>query len=259
MVLDLEDAVHPADQRIVDAHWAATFDRSTDTFASPLTQICPAKSWQRPESAFVFNVSGRQTLIAVRDEIRDAVIAALGGVRVDECLTAEDLVARIGRERASIAAVGYLLYLPNDWTSPPTRIGLRRLQPADLPDLERLRQACSRSDLDAAQIEDDQPVIVGAWQAGELASAAGFIYYGEHDRIADVGVLTHPNYRGSGLGKAVVAALASIGQDEGRIVQYEADETNQASLAIARSLGFVEYARESSIVVSSRPTAERAT
>ena len=60
-------------------------------------------------------------------------------------------------------------------------------------------------------------------------------------RFHAVGVGTHPDYRGKGLGKAVVSALVEHIVSEGGIALWNSDSENTVSLALARSVGFIEH------------------
>jgi predicted GNAT family acetyltransferase len=65
------------------------------------------------------------------------------------------------------------------------------------------------------------------------------------DGLVDVGVLTDPDYRGQGLGKAAVSAACAHFVDnaaESRIVCYRHGAKHAASRGIAQSLGFSFYA-----------------
>jgi predicted GNAT family acetyltransferase len=55
--------------------------------------------------------------------------------------------------------------------------------------------------------------------------------------------VTHPAFRGNGYGRAVVSAMTRAALDEGAIPHYQTLASNTASRAIARSLGFTEYAQ----------------
>jgi GNAT superfamily N-acetyltransferase len=54
----------------------------------------------------------------------------------------------------------------------------------------------------------------------------------------DVGLYTHPAHRGRGYGRAVASAMTTEWLPRVEVVRYRALETNSASLAVARSLGF---------------------
>ncbi|MGE5602127.1 MAG: GNAT family N-acetyltransferase, partial [Nitrososphaerales archaeon] len=67
-----------------------------------------------------------------------------------------------------------------------------------------------------------------------LAASSGYRRAG----FMDLGVLTHPGFRGQGLGKAVAGALCAWCAEQGVIAQYRCNTTNAASQALARALNF---------------------
>ncbi len=60
--------------------------------------------------------------------------------------------------------------------------------------------------------------------------------------LRNIGIVTHPRYRRQGYGRAVVSAMAAYTLAGGAIPHYQTVLANAGSLAIARSLGFVQYA-----------------
>lgn len=77
---------------------------------------------------------------------------------------------------------------------------------------------------------------------GQVVAAAGYEVWG--GELAHVGVLTHPRFRGRGLGAAVASATVAHALASGLVVQWRARVTIVASRRIARSLGFVEVGRQ---------------
>ena len=55
-------------------------------------------------------------------------------------------------------------------------------------------------------------------------------------------VLAHPDRRRAGCGKAVVSAVVSYALEADKVLSYQTRMENQPALAIARSLGFEQYA-----------------
>ena len=58
---------------------------------------------------------------------------------------------------------------------------------------------------------------------------------------ADVGVLTHPDYRGRGFAGRLVAAMVDASLPTAGVVRYRALTSNGASLRVARRLGFEPF------------------
>jgi predicted GNAT family acetyltransferase len=63
------------------------------------------------------------------------------------------------------------------------------------------------------------------------------------ERYADIGVVTHPDWRGRGYGTNVAAVVAGAIQNDGRTPIWSCGATNLPSMAIAARLGFEEVFR----------------
>lgn len=83
--------------------------------------------------------------------------------------------------------------------------------------------------------------VAGAIRDDKLVALAHT--FAASDRHADIGVVTHPNWRGQGLATAVAGLVAQAIQRDGRIPVWSCGGTNLASLRIAARLGFTEVSR----------------
>jgi ribosomal protein S18 acetylase RimI-like enzyme len=72
---------------------------------------------------------------------------------------------------------------------------------------------------------------------GDVAASATLNW--QSPRFADIAVYTNPQERGRGWGRTVVAALAHHLLQTGRTPLYHVEPSNEASLQLARRLGFV--------------------
>jgi len=70
-----------------------------------------------------------------------------------------------------------------------------------------------------------------------------------------VGVGVRREYRGKGLGKAVVSTLVEQIASEGGVALWSADVTNPASLRLAAAVGFVDHVFKFSWEVGEQPGA----
>ena len=87
-------------------------------------------------------------------------------------------------------------------------------------------------------------ICYGIVVAGEAASIAFSHRPGiMEDRVADIGVETAEGHRRRGYAKTAVSAVAGHVIDVGGEVRYACRPDNVASIATARSCGFVDYAR----------------
>ncbi len=107
----------------------------------------------------------------------------------------------------------------------------------DDPELEQLRQACGEKEWSEAGFADPEGLVYGLRQDGQMVAAGNMTEY--RGMPADVGVITHPGFRGRGLARRVVSHMTAEQLPTAGIVRYRALQTNLPSLAVASSLGFV--------------------
>ena len=118
--------------------------------------------------------------------------------------------------------------------------GVRRLGEADAEAFAVFESSASPEDLDAAYVELDHWAVFGAFVRERLASVASAYPWGD-SRIADVGVLTLPEFRGCGHALSVVRALCKHAAEQGFEPQYRSQFDNEASIALAKSAGLKHF------------------
>lgn len=187
---------------------------------------------------------GARTAIAVPPGLRAEVRRVAGARPADHLLAGADFKAVWGD---GVARVGGMKVYMMDWAgfrpfAPDPRYTVRALTPADRAAFEAFHARCSPDDRAESDISLDQIAPYGVFDGDRIvAGASTYLWAG----LVDVGVLTDPDARGQGLGKAVVSAVCEhfrrLG-DEAAIVCYRHDVINLESQGIAVSLGFAEYA-----------------
>ncbi|MFC7228539.1 GNAT family N-acetyltransferase [Salinirubellus salinus] len=117
----------------------------------------------------------------------------------------------------------------------------RPLERRDARALSRLRVACPHEEW-AERVGgfdvDGHEVIHGRFADGRLVAVAAA---GADDAVAGIGVVTHPDHRGRGHGRTVVASVSRELLARGLVPEYRAHETWTGSLALARGVGFERY------------------
>lgn len=143
-----------------------------------------------------------------------------------------------------------LLYSrPGSLKMPPPIEGLevRSLTANDQEAFNAFNESCPAEDLEAAFVELDHDIVVGAFHEGTLVcKASAFPFFDEDegdDTVWDIGYATLPAWRGRGYGKACAAYLASLILEKGMLPQIRSTDQRPASLGIARSLGFEDFGR----------------
>lgn len=101
------------------------------------------------------------------------------------------------------------------------------------------KNACSKKDLDEGLVSIEDSVVFGCFHEKHLIGIASYWFLGK--RLADIGVVIHPEYRQQGIGRALVSKLCNWGINNNKINLYRHDVTNKSSQQLALSLNFREY------------------
>lgn len=124
---------------------------------------------------------------------------------------------------------------------------VRRLTLADLTLLEAAPRELQGAGFGSPRGLLTEGVVAGAVVEGRVVAIAHTSSYSE--RHADVGVFTHPGWRGRGLATAAAALVVRQVQAAGRTPVWSAGEDNFASLRVAHKLGFVEVSRRTYVIL----------
>ncbi len=118
---------------------------------------------------------------------------------------------------------------------------VRKLGPADQKSLRSMARAGTPVEWQVSGVHFDNPDLFGAFADGELVAIA------HHNLLttfaANIGVITHPAFRGRGFGKAATSMAMQDALDKGYLVLYQTMVDNGASLALAQRLGCKTYAQ----------------
>ncbi|SFS18002.1 Acetyltransferase (GNAT) family protein [Microbacterium sp. cf046] len=187
-------------------------------------------------------------LLVVLDGPRIATIAPTVAARLS--LTDGDTVSdgvlngKLQTAGLELNGADHLFYLPlreqATLRSHPDHADTRRLRAADTASFERFCANAPEADLDEAFVELDHWLVYGTFANGQLVAAAS-MYPWRGTRLADLGVITLPAYRGRGLAKRVVRAIAADALGQGFEPQYRCQLDNLASIALAGSAGFARF------------------
>jgi GNAT superfamily N-acetyltransferase len=118
---------------------------------------------------------------------------------------------------------------------------LSSLNDEDAAAIAEFRRACGEdswreSGLDAAKLYR-----AAQFETGRIVALAGFRPWSEH--AGDPCVVTHPEWRGRGLGTGVVSHVLRAAFDQGKTLLYQTLESNVSSVKLALHLGYQPYAR----------------
>lgn len=166
------------------------------------------------------------------------VVAAVEGLLTDRAavLEPEGFIAAVRGITARVIGPAYIGYAEKLVTQDPQ--AARNLLAGDGPAVYALQRACDPNEWDHGGSAMGQP-LSGVFDGGMLAALAGYEVWG--GKIAHISVITHPDVRGRGHGRSVVAHAAARAAKAGLLPQYRTLEANAPSIAVAEALGFIRY------------------
>jgi GNAT superfamily N-acetyltransferase len=115
---------------------------------------------------------------------------------------------------------------------------VRQLTYDDKESIDKFMHSCPAEDIDTLDLSSDDEFVFGAFSDEVLAGVSRAIRLSRSTEIADITVLISPDHRGRGLAVPLVAALVGHLLNLRLTPRYRVEETNLASLAIAKKLAF---------------------
>lgn len=223
----------------VDAFWAADTGCRPEDFDTEAVAVVERSSDDGSEYAQFFRRRRRLQIrcsASIVDIVRNATYGQAQDAIFDIAFVERALKGHIGRVFGPIY-LGYLDALDSDREGPNARLLSRN----DMGALNDLRESVTAQDLEYSGLDPDRLIVIaGYFIDGMLVSAAGYNVWG--GRIAHICALTRGDARGAGYGRACVRRIATHAIEQRLIAQYQTLYENARSLAIARSLGFEDYA-----------------
>lgn len=218
---------------VVLSQWVP--DEARSLSAGEVTvSVDPALSANR--SVSLLRLEDGSAVLSVSPE-RASELELVGEERVDPA----DLSARMERSGISFNDPDHLFYLTPEDQAVLRRESfgaeMRQLTAADATIFEDFTGEAPEDDLDEAFVELDHWLVFGTFADDKLVSAAS-MYPWSGTRLADLGVLTLPAFRGRGRGCVTVRAMSAEALRRGYEPQYRCQLDNVASVALARAAGF---------------------
>jgi len=230
----------PEFRRRMEALLAAHYGIAPDALDRPGMTLVPVAPEQWDDWLELIPV-GARVGVEVPPALRARVEALVAAHPADRRLSGADFVAAWGAEGAR---VGHMkVYMLDEATfrpfTPDARYTVRALTGADRAAFGEFLARCAPVDRDEADISLEQQIPLGVFDGALLVAAAStYPWLG----LVDVGVLTDPDYRQQGLGKAVVSAVARQVQAQGGVLCYRHALRNTGSQGIAEGLRLSLYA-----------------
>jgi GNAT superfamily N-acetyltransferase len=233
-------------ETIIYQNWTSRFGCSVETTQQNGTTLLPESKYDGDKIVALWHI-GKHTFVQLDPACQPQLDALLKKLPANISLTSDQIQQAWGEEAILSRDIGLTYYLfPPDLPdyAPPHPLTLRQLSEADAIAMSALHTANTPADVDEGYVEVTHQAAFGCFLGAQLVSAASGY---ERTGFLDIGVLTHPDFRKKGLGKAVVGALCDWSTQHNIIAQYRHNIINLGSQNIAKSLNFQMYFKSEGI------------
>ncbi|KRF17147.1 hypothetical protein ASG90_07455 [Nocardioides sp. Soil797] len=224
----------------------ATLNRIRESWADELE--VPTEAFDAPGTRAFAHADSRSLVMI---ELGDTQVIVGPSAAVERL---EDLSAGQRRDLAAVVArleglgpdpigVASLSYVDRVLVPTGIEVAVGPVQNVDL-----LRDRCTREEWEESGLIDMPARIAARRPDGKVAAVAGYERWGRH--LAQLGVLTDPDFRGHGYAASAAARAAQVAQNEDLIPQWRCRVDNHASLDVAQRLGFHEVGRQVAVLLS---------
>lgn len=227
------------EKRILE-NWATYFGYPVEITDQPGTTLLPESKYEGEKVVALWHIKNH-TFAQLDPNFYSQLDIIIKELPAHTAITGAQIENVWGKELISSRDSGFMYYLfPPDMPNyhPHSPFILRQLTEADTDHMSALQAANTPEDVDEAYVEVTHEIAFGCFQGNQLvAAASGY----ERTGFLDLGVLTHPDFRKKGLGKAVVGATCEWAHQKGMIAQYRHNALNISSQNVALSLNFRKY------------------
>ncbi len=220
--------------------WTNSFGCSTETAYQKGTTLIPASKFEG-KKVIVLEHIGKHTFAQIDPFYFQTLNNLVKSLPNGTSINGSHILDVWNEQTIKTHSSGKTYYLhPKDLPPylPSEPFSLRKLTTEDEKIMSDLHQANTPEDVEEGYVEVSHQIAFGCFHEGQLvAASSGY----ERTGFLDIGVLTHPDFRRKGLGKAVVGVLCDWANEKHIIAQYRHDVINESSQHIARSLNFKLY------------------
>lgn len=228
--------------RVLD-FWRPPQDAELVVVATDSMTICADPALPEPRPVSVLTTDDGRTTVSVTPSVADRLglwesrPQSPDGVR--EILTAAGLVLHGADHLFYFAEPARQVVLSPADREPDSAV-IRTLTLDDSAAFAAFQASAPGQDLEDSFVELDHWAVSGAFVGGRLVSAASAYPWGGA-QLADIGVLTLPEFRGRGLARRVVRAISRDALLADHEPQYRCQFDNHASVALAGAAGLSRF------------------
>lgn len=230
----------PEALRKIDSYWAAYFGCRPEDFQKPGTRVLPHAALMGYPGVLAFR-RGPCCVVSIPEMLPRRVVDEISRRSPGEVLDRDFLASVFGNDVDTINGPAWLGVADAGDFRPAPHPSVKLLDLGrDMAALRRLAEACGELAWRQSKIVFDRHPLFGCFEGGEIMAASAYAVLG--GVLGYIGVVSHPGHRGRGYGRAVAAASMEHALGRGLICQWRTLGSNGPAIALARRLGFQEYA-----------------
>lgn len=228
----------PETIRKVDAFWALYFGCSPQEIAGAQTIVVSHAALQGYEGALAFrHVDG--LIVSVPASVPEVERAKLRQAPPAEAFDPRFLGKVFVVSTDKVTGPGWV-GIVDQQDFKPVQSTARLLGDADEGAIGKLAEACGEVAGQRGALLQIRRPLYGLFQGSDLVAASGYVVMGSV--LAYIGVVAHPAHRGKGFAKMVVSSAVADAFAKGLVAQWRTTQANEGAVALARSMGFRQYA-----------------
>ena len=225
--------------QLIDKYWSKKFGLEADALYQPGVRVVPHVHW---EETFVYALVRDTTcLLSVAPSLVELTQARASNLEVRQMLDPTQLQALFDQCIERTVGPAYQGYADVEGFLPSQSGAVRTVRPEDAELVHQFKAACEPIAWEHSAIDEARSPLFANFSTEGIVAIGHYSVWDE--RIASIGVLTHPAYRNRGNGKFVASAAMSNAFEHDYIVAYQTLMTNRPAVAIATALGCRDYAR----------------
>jgi GNAT superfamily N-acetyltransferase len=223
----------------VEAYWAERLGCPIGDLRRPtVTVVAHAPAFEGYRGVHVLRAPEGGVIVSSPLERVTALQEVCGGRRAERVFAAPFLARLLAPGVSAIIGPASIAYADRStFVAAPVRAGVRRMTANEGAALAELRSACDVDDWQHSGVQPEHDPIFACFDGGRVIAAASWEARGP---IRHIGVITHPAHRGRGFATVLGSEITAAALAEEAIPQWQTLISNTASLAIGRTLGFIE-------------------
>ena len=233
------------DKNYIDAYWACNYFGCTiSDFRNQYDIVCPHFYLLGYNGVFIMNVYNKFVISAPEDKISIfSQIINRGNDLFDYQYLQSQLKDKFG-QFIGPSWIGYPMNNKSCENPENTQI-LNKTDNKRILVFKQLRPCCDQTEWLHSGIDEASEYIAVRFLGDIIVSVASYEKWGE--KVAHIGIITHPKFRNKGYAKNVLSLLTEFINQQGLIPQYRTLCMNIPAIRTAVKCGYAEYASHVSI------------